>query len=340
MKRNRRLFLVALAALLVLPFVLPSVAAADTLAQKKARAHEIMGQLTTLDNRMEQVVERYDAATGKLATIDSQIAANRHTLAVTRYNLQLAKAMLDQRVVAMYKQRPVEMLDVIVQTKSFSSMVDQLNMLHRVSSSESTMVNSIASFQTTIKAAQKSLVVDQAAAQKVVAQRATEKAGVESALAARQSLLRGVKSQIAQLEAQQAQAARQSAKKSGGYVATGVATPVNPDHSSVVAFAASFVGKVPYVWGGSTPQGFDCSGFTMYCWAAFGVSLPHNAAAQQAMCAPVSAAQAQPGDLVFFGSPAYHVGIYAGGGSMIDAPHTGAMVSYGSVSGNSGFGRP
>ena len=254
MKRNRRLFLVALAALLVLPFVLPSVAAADTLAQKKARAHEIMGQLTTLDNRMEQVVERYDAATGKLATIDSQIAANRHTLAVTRYNLQLAKAMLDQRVVAMYKQRPVEMLDVIVQTKSFSSMVDQLNMLHRVSSSESTMVNSIASFQTTIKAAQKSLVVDQAAAQKVVAQRATEKAGVESALAARQSLLRGVKSQIAQLEAQQAQAARQSAKKSGGYVATGVATPVNPDHSSVVAFAASFVGKVPYVWGGSTPR--------------------------------------------------------------------------------------
>ena len=140
--------------------------------------------------------------------------------------------------------------------------------------------------------------------------------------------------------AQQAQAARQSAQEVGRLRVDDAATPVNPDHSSVVAFAASFVGKVPYVWGGSTPAGFDCSGFTMYCWGNFGVGLPHNAAAQQAMCAPVSAAQAQPGDLVFFGSPAYHVGIYAGGGSMIAAPHTGAMVSYGSVSGNSGFGRP
>jgi len=338
LKRNRRLFLVALAALLVLPFVLPSAASADTLAQKKARAHAIMGQLNTLDTQMEQVVERYDAATGKLDAINAKIVANRRTLTVTRYNLQLAKAMLDQRVVAMYKQRPVELLDVIVQTKSFSSMVEQLNMLHRVSSSESTMVVSIGSFQKTITTAQKSLVSDQAAAQKVVAQRATEKAGVESALAARQSLLRGVKSQIAQLVAQQAQAARQSAAKSGGFVLSSI--PVSPDHSSVVAFAASFVGKSPYVWGGSTPQGFDCSGFTMYCWSNFGVSLPHNAAAQQAMCAPVSAAQAQPGDLVFFGSPAYHVGIYAGGGSMIDAPHTGAMVSYGSTAGASGFGRP
>jgi cell wall-associated NlpC family hydrolase len=224
----------------------------------------------------------------------------------------------------MYKQRPVELLDVIVATKSFSSMVDQLNMLHRVSSSESTMVDSIGSFQQTIKTAQKSLVTDQTAAQQVVAQRATEKAGVESALAARQSLLRGVQSQISQLEAQQAQAARQSAQKSGAYVPS--AAPVNPDHSSVVAFAASFVGKVPYVWGGASPSGFDCSGFTMYCWANFGVGLPHNAAAQQAMSAPVSAAQAQPGDLVFFGSPIHHVGMYVGGGNFIEAPYTGVNV--------------
>ena len=69
MKRNRRLLRRPLAALLVLPFALPSAAAAETLAQKRARAHEIMGQLATLDTRMEQVVESYDAATGKLAAI-------------------------------------------------------------------------------------------------------------------------------------------------------------------------------------------------------------------------------------------------------------------------------
>ena len=175
MKRNRRLFLLALAALLVLPFVLPSTAAADTIAQKRAHARAIMGELATLDVKMEKVVERYDAATSKLAAIKAHIAQNQHTLTVTRYNLQMAKSQLEQRVVAMYKQRPVELLDVIVATKSFSSMVDQLDMLNRVGTSDSTMVDSIGSYQTAIKAAQKSLVTDRTAAEQVVAQRATEK---------------------------------------------------------------------------------------------------------------------------------------------------------------------
>jgi cell wall-associated NlpC family hydrolase len=337
MKRNRRLFLVALAALLVLPFALPSAASADTVAQKRAHARAIMGELATLDVKMEKVVERYDAATGKLATINASIAKNQRTLALTRYNLQMAKTQLQNRVVAMYKQRPVELLDVMLATKSFSSMVDQLDLLHRVGTSDSTMVDSIGDYQTTIVATQKTLVTDRTAAEQLVAQRATEKAGVESALAARQSMLRGVKAQIAQLVAQQAQAAKQAAQKQGAVLPIG---PINADHSSVVAFAESFVGKVPYVWGGSSPAGFDCSGFTMYVYSNFGVSLPHNAAAQQACTTPVPSGQEQPGDLVFFGSPAYHVGIYVGGGSMVNAPHTGAMVSYGSVAGASGFGRP
>jgi len=338
MKPKRRLFLVALVALIALPFLLPSPASAETLAQKRARAHVIMGQLAALDARMEKVVERYDAATGKLDAINTRIASNRHTLDVTRYNLQLAKAVLQQHVVAMYKQRPVEMLDVVLANQSFSAMVDQLNLLHRVGSSDSNVVDSIDHYQTTIRTAQKALAVDRSAAEAVVAQRATEKAGVERELAARQSMLRGVKAEIAQLLAAQSQAAQQAAQKSGAYVPH--AQPVNPDHSSIVAFAASFVGKVPYVWGGASPSGFDCSGFTMYVYSNFGVSLPHNAAMQQASVPAVPAGQEQPGDLVFFGNPAYHVGIYAGGGSIIDAPCTGRDVSYDSASGAAGFGRP
>jgi cell wall-associated NlpC family hydrolase len=334
MKRKRTILLIAL---LVLPFAFPSSSSAETLAQKRARAHVIMAQLAVLDARMERVVERYDAATGQLAAIQSRIAKNERTLAVTRYDLQLAKATLQQRVVAIYKQRPVDLLDVIVATKSFSSMVDQLSMLDRVSSDESTMIDSIASYRTTITAAQAQLATEQVAAQALVVQRTAEKDRVEHTLAVRQSMLRGVKAQIAAIEAAQARSAEEAAVQSGAQVLKVV--PVNPDHSSVVAFAESFVGKSPYVWGGASPAGFDCSGFTMYCWGQFGVSLPHNAAAQQAMCANVTG-DPQPGDLVFFGSPAYHVGLYIGGGSMVDAPHTGCYVSYGSVAGNSGFGRP
>ncbi len=73
----------------------------------------------------------------------------------------------------------------------------------------------------------------------------------------------------------------------------------------------------------------------MYCYAQIGIGLSHGATDQQRASKPVSLGALQPGDLVFFGSSSYshHVGIYVGGGSMIHAPHTGAVVSYGSISG-------
>jgi len=102
----------------------------------------------------------------------------------------------------------------------------------------------------------------------------------------------------------------------------------------VVAIAQRYLG-VPYVWAGASPSGFDCSGLTMYCYAQVGVSLSHGATDQQHASTPVSLSNLRPGDLVFFGSPSFshHVGIYVGGGQMIDAPYTGAVVRYDSISG-------
>ena len=102
----------------------------------------------------------------------------------------------------------------------------------------------------------------------------------------------------------------------------------------MVAIAQRYLG-VPYVWGGASPRGFDCSGLAMYCYAQIGIGMSHGATDQQRQSRPVSISALQPGDLVFFGSASYshHVGIYAGGGQMIHAPHTGAVVSYGSISG-------
>lgn len=96
--------------------------------------------------------------------------------------------------------------------------------------------------------------------------------------------------------------------------------------SAVIAEAEKFIG-VPYVWGGESPSGFDCSGLMQYVFGAEGVSLPRTAAEQQECGTPVAKGDLQPGDLVFWGEPAYHVAMYIGNGEIIAAPHTGAYVT-------------
>jgi peptidoglycan hydrolase-like protein with peptidoglycan-binding domain len=100
----------------------------------------------------------------------------------------------------------------------------------------------------------------------------------------------------------------------------------------VVAVAKQYLG-IPYRWGGASPAtGFDCSGFVMYVYAKFGISLPHNAAMQYGHGRAVSRSDLRRGDLVFFDGLG-HVGIYAGGGSFIHAPHTGDVVRVSPLSG-------
>lgn len=95
--------------------------------------------------------------------------------------------------------------------------------------------------------------------------------------------------------------------------------------AAVIAYAEQYLG-VPYVWGGTSPSGFDCSGFTQYVFHSVGVSLSRTAKAQQDMGIQISPTAVQPGDLVFEGNPAYHVGIYIGGGRYIHSPQTGDVV--------------
>ncbi|MFV8829832.1 NlpC/P60 family protein [Alkalihalobacterium sp. APHAB7] len=107
------------------------------------------------------------------------------------------------------------------------------------------------------------------------------------------------------------------------------AQPVSAGNSdkatAVINYSKQFLGT-PYVWGGTTPSGFDCSGFTSYVFRSVGVNLPRTSRQQATVGVAVSPSQVQPGDLIFRGSPIHHVGIYIGNGQYIHSPQTGDVV--------------
>ena len=123
-----------------------------------------------------------------------------------------------------------------------------------------------------------------------------------------------------------------SARAGGALGATARTQHASARQARVVTYARHLLG-VRYSYGGTSPRsGFDCSGFTRFVFAHFGVALPHYSVAQFNLGRRVSRRSLRPGDLVFFDGLG-HVGIYVGRGRFIHAPHTGTRVSVQPLSG-------
>lgn len=186
----------------------------------------------------------------------------------------------------------------------------------------------------------------------MVAQLATLRSTSVTLERARQSGLQAAAERQAAAAAQARIAAQARAvARSGGAGGSGLRgrgpgpggkAPAGGQVSPVVAFAGDQVGE-PYRWGAAGPDSWDCSGLTMLAWRQAGVSLSHYTGYQWSQSRRVPLSDLQPGDLVFFGASgpsSHHVGLYVGGGQMIEAPRAGMPVRYASIwrSGIVGYG--
>lgn len=166
----------------------------------------------------------------------------------------------------------------------------------------------------------------------------TQQAAQEQAAAqAQQQVQQPVQNQApaqtqTQAPAQQTQQVQQQAQPAQVQQPQQQVVSTSADGSAIAAYAQSFIGT-PYVWGGSTPSGFDCSGLTQYVYAHFGKQIGRNTIAQESAGTHIPVSQAQVGDLLFWGTPGstYHVAIYLGGNSFVAAPEPGQSVKIGNM---------
>jgi peptidoglycan DL-endopeptidase CwlO len=316
------LVLVLAAALGILVPALPSSAeepqtAAEAAALVAGKAHEL-----------EKVTEQFNEARETLK--GQQAAAQKAAKQLKKAQKQLARAQQAVRGIARsaYTGEGLSTFSALMTSDSADQFVDRMGVLQMVAGHQNELLDSAASAN--VSAAQAKATAEKAAgaAQKTYDKVAAQQSALEAQIDEYRSLYD--KLDAAEKQAAVAAAAHDTARASRADRGTTESFSTNVVAGSqaaqvVVDTAMAQRGK-PYVWAAAGPGSFDCSGLSLYAYAAAGISLPHSSAMQSQMGTQVSRSELRPGDLVFFYSPVSHVGIYIGNGQMVHAPTFGDVV--------------
>jgi cell wall-associated NlpC family hydrolase len=322
-----------------------------SLAAKRAEAQQVLAQVQQLDRTLAYATQTYDLASLRLSHVRNDIRENTRRLSIASSSLRRAQRNLSTRLVEVYVSgQDDSTLEVFLNATSVDDPLGRIDSADRIAEEDATVLRQVTAFRKEVRARQARLREAKRKVSQLVAERAAARASVEAQLSQRRQLLSSVREEVSRLEAQerarQAQLrqqleARLAAQRQQEVAAALPVAPASmpstsslvpaPSHGNVVSIAMQYLG-VPYVWGGASPSGFDCSGFTMYVYAQIGVSLPHYTGAQYAMGVAVPRDQLQPGDLVFFDGLG-HEGMYIGNNQFIHAPHTGDVVKISSITG-------
>ncbi len=298
------------------------------LSELQAQAQRVRAEVAALDRRLAASVEEYNAARARLDAINAELMQARHDLLRAEADLELAQTLYGRRLAQMYKNGRLTLLDVLLSADDFTAIARQLDFFRLIAAADEATVRRIRALTAEVAALERSIETRRQSALEDELELREQRAVVEDQLAQRQAVLDGVSAHIKKLLERQARLAALTAGRLAREAGVVLETiDASPEQLAVVREAMRWLG-VPYVWGGASPSGFDCSGLVSYVYAKFGVELPHGATMQSRLGRPVPLDRLEPADLVFFGSPSFyhHVGIYVGGGLFIEAPHTGAVV--------------
>jgi cell wall-associated NlpC family hydrolase len=309
----------------------------QALAEKQKRVDDFNAQLDALDRELEIASQEYNNAADRLAEMKSKVQVAQTDLENARQAYDLQSAILSQRAASNYKAGNMGMFEVLLDSKSMSDFVARVKFLNTIGLADADMASSLKGQQDVLEQQVTDLQNAKTQAESLEFEMKARRIEVTLRIEERQKMMSQAQKDLLVLLDKEAgrrstdQTALLSDVLSGASQAGIVVEPGSP-----VETALAYHG-VPYLWAGASPSGFDCSGLILYVYKQHGVNLPHYSGSQFLLGTKVAAADLQPGDVVFFGSPIHHVGMYIGGGYFLHAPRTGDFVKISKLAERSDF---
>lgn len=312
----------------------------QALKNVQAQTQDSEIKLENLDNQIEDIMSQINDNKKQIIITTQNIKVAENELKKAQDDITAEKDLFGKRMRAMYINGSQGYLDIILSSTGFSDflsnvetvakiieydkkVISDLNLKQEELNKKKEALNTQNSKLLALKTDNENKLMQLNSAKdeqnKLIAQAKAVEKLYSSKVSASQDALNETMKQIA--------AIRKSVPK---YTPSRGSVPISSN--AVIAYSTNFLGT-PYLWGGTTPSGFDCSGFTQYVYRHFGVTIGRTTYDQIYNGFYVSRDALQPGDLIFFGSSGNptHVGIYVGNDMYINAPHTGDVVKIASI---------
>lgn len=303
------------------------------------QAGYIQAEIDALDTELEKYSETYNELQVQLDEVNVQMATLRRELQEAQLDHAYRIKKVEDRLCALYKTggRGNELLELLVSSRGIEDFVNRVRVAATLADQDERIVENLV--QSTERLNTLLAQIDRTKREQLTIRRQVDdqRDEIQAALSQREAALAGIDTEISNIiEAERARQEEEqtrlqnalTALLNGGQIYNGPLPETDSEILNQFLETAAYYIGIPYVWAGDRPStGFDCSGFTQFVYAQHGVSLPHYSGYQAQMGTPVSLEDIKAGDLVAFGFPVHHVGIYIGDDLFIHAPRTGDVVS-------------